>query len=434
MIDQQPTSHAPASTRREFLKTGSAALAAGALAATSQIAHGAYADGSDFLKVGLIGCGGRGSGAAAQALNADPYTKLVALADAFEDQVEKAAKQFSTAFADRGTVPKERRFHGFDAYQHVVAASDVVLLATPPHFRPAHLKAAIEAGKHVFCEKPVAVDGPGCRSVAETVELAKKKKLAIVSGLCWRYHPTIRATFEQVLDEQAIGEITAMRCSYNTQGLWKKDRQPKWSDMEWQIRNWLYFTWLSGDHIVEQHIHSLDKMVWAMNDARPVKCSGTGGRQVRTQKEYGNIYDHFAIEYEFPKGITAFGRCRQQNGCKTDVTDDLYGTKGTCHIASHQTKITGKKNWRYKGKSGNMYQLEHNELFKSIRAGNPINNGDYMTTSTMMAVMGRIAAYTGKDVTWDEVWNSKTKLGPRKYEWGPLEVEPVAMPGITKDA
>jgi myo-inositol 2-dehydrogenase / D-chiro-inositol 1-dehydrogenase len=432
MINQQPTS--AASTRREFLKTGSAALAAGALAVNSQLAHGAFAAGSDFLKVGLIGCGGRGSGAGAQALNADPYTKLVALGDAFEDQVDKAAKRFSALFADRGTVPKERRFHGFDAYKHVVAASDVVLLATPPHFRPMQLKAAIEAGKHVFCEKPVAVDGPGCRSVAETVELAKKKKLALVSGLCWRYHPTIRATFVQVLEDEAIGEITAMRCSYNTGGLWTKPRQPKWSDMEWQIRNWLYFTWLSGDHIVEQHIHSLDKMVWAMHDAHPVKCSGTGGRQVRTEKKYGNIFDHFAIEYEFANGIKAFSRCRQQNGCKTDVSDDLFGTKGTCHIASHQTKITGKKNWRYQGKSGNMYQLEHNELFKSIRDGKPINNGGYMTTSTMMAIMGRIAGYTGKDVTWDQVWNSKTKLGPAKYEWGPIDVEPVAMPGITKFA
>jgi len=433
MTHPQPASNSSSSTRREFLKTGSAALAAGALATSSQIAHGAYADGSDFLKVGLIGCGGRGNGAAAQALNADPYTKLAALGDAFEDQVDKAAKLFATSHADRGSVPKERRFHGIDAYKHVVEASDVVLLATPPHFRPAHLKAAIEAGKHVFCEKPVAVDGPGCRSVAETVELAKRKKLAIVSGLCWRYDPKIRATFEQV-EDGAIGKITAMRCSYNTGGLWTKPRKPGWSDLEWQIRNWLYFTWLSGDHIVEQHIHSLDKMVWAMNDARPVKCSGTGGRQVRTQKEYGNVYDHFAIEYEFANGIKAFSRCRQQNGCKTDVSDDLIGTVGNCHIANYQSRITGKNNWQFKGKKRNMYDVEHIELFKSIRAGKPINNGDYMTTSTMMAIMGRIAAYTGKDVTWKQVWESKTKLGPDKYEWGKLEVEPVAMPGITKEA
>jgi len=422
------------STRRDFLKAGSAAAVAGALAVDPGVATAAYAAGDDVLKVGLIGCGGRGSGAAAQALNADPNTKLVALGDTFEDQTNKAAARFRKAFGKRGSVDEEHRFVGFDAYKDVIRVSDVVLLATPPHFRPEHLKAAVEAGRHVFCEKPVAVDGPGCRSVAETVALAKKKKLSIVSGLCWRYHPTITATFEQVHDEQAIGEITAMRCSYNTRGLWKKPRQPGWSDMEWQVRNWLYFTWLSGDHIVEQHIHSLDKMVWAMNNARPVKCSGTGGRQTRTSKEYGHIFDHFAIEYEFPNGVMAFSRCRQQNGCKVDVSDDLFGTKGTCHIAGSRTRIRGDVNWTYKGRGGNMYQLEHNALFKSIRDGNPINNGDYMNTSTMMAVMGRVAAYTGQDVTWDQVWNSKTKLGPEKYIWGDIEVPPVAMPGITKFA
>lgn len=425
-MTNQPTTDS--TTRRNFLKAGSAAAVAGAMATTSQIAAGAYAEGDDIIKVGLVGCGGRGTGAAAQALNADKYTKLVAVGDAFADQAKKCNQRLKKQFGDRVEADE---FSGFDAFKNVVSASDVVLLATPPHFRPEHLKAAIEAGKHVFCEKPVAVDGPGCRSVAETVKLAKKKKLAIVSGLCWRYHPTIKATFEQV-KAGAIGDITAMRCSYFTRGLWHKPRQQSWSDMEFQIRNWLYYTWLSGDHIVEQHVHSIDKMVWAMGDEGPVKCSATGGRQTRTDEKYGHIYDHFACEYEFKNGVKAFGRCRQQDGCKVDVTDTLYGTKGVCHIASSRTQIKGEKNWRYKGRGGNMYQLEHDDLFRSIRDGKPINNGGYMTTSTMMAIMGREAAYTGQDVTWDQIWNAKEKLGPSKYEWGDLKVPPVAMPGLSR--
>ncbi|GAB4152561.1 MAG: Gfo/Idh/MocA family oxidoreductase [Planctomycetaceae bacterium] len=417
-------------SRRDFLKAGSVVAATGSLALSSNVLHGAYADGSDLLKVGLVGCGGRGTGAAAQALSADPYTKLVAVGDTFADQNEKCLKNLRS-FGERAKVPKENRFTGFDAYKKVTAAVDVVLLATPPHFRPMHLREAIEAGKHVFCEKPVAVDAPGCRSVKETVELARKKSLAIVSGLCWRYHPTIRATFEQVKNG-AIGDIHTMRCSYNTRGLWTKPRKKGWSEMEFQVRNWLYYTWLSGDHIAEQHVHSLDKMTWAMGDKHPVKCSGTGGRQTRTEKIYGNVYDHFAVEYEYENGVKAFSRCRQQNGCDVDVSDTLYGSKGMCHISSHRTNIKGAVNWQYKGKSGNMYQIEHNELFQSIRDGKPINNGDYMTTSTMMAIMGRMSAYTGKTITWDQAWNSKEDLSPKSYEWGDIKTPEVAMPGITR--
>lgn len=417
-------------SRRDFLKNGSAAVVGGSLLASAANVHGAYADGNEILKVGLVGCGGRGTGAAAQALSADPYTKLVAVGDTFADQADKCVKNLQR-FKERSAVPKSHRFTGFDAYKKVTEVSDVVLLATPPHFRPMQLRAAIEAGKHVFCEKPVAVDAPGCRSVKETVELARKKSLSIVSGLCWRYHHTIKATFDQV-KRGAIGDITSMRCSYNTRGLWKKPRQKDWSDMEWQVRNWLYFTWLSGDHITEQHVHSLDKMTWAMNDDHPVKCSGTGGRQTRTSKEYGNVYDHFACEFEYANGVKAFSRCRQQNGCDVDVSDTLYGTKGTCQISSHRTSIKGETNWRYKGPGCNMYQVEHDEMFRSIRDGKPINNGGYMTTSTMMAIMGRMAAYTGKTITWDQAWNSKLDLTPKSYEWGDVEMPEVAMPGITQ--
>lgn len=423
-------------SRRDFLKTGTAAVAAGAL--TTSLAPSVYAAGSDVIRVGLVGCGGRGSGAAQQALNADPQVQLTAMGDAFPDRLASARNRLKRSFKDRAPVDEGTSFVGFDAYKGVIENCDVVLLATPPHFRPEHLRAVVEAGKHVFCEKPVCVDGPGGRSVFETVEMAKEKKLSLVSGLCWRYHHTIRATFDQVFDG-AIGDIRAMRCSYNTRGLWNHPRKAEWSDMEWQLRNWLYFTWASGDFITEQHVHSLDKMTWAMDGAHPISASATGGRQTRTGTEYGHVFDHFAVEYEYENGVKAFSRCRQQNATQTDVSDHLFGTKGTAKIVSANTSIEGEKNWKYDGPGCNMYQVEHDFLFKSIRDGKPINNGNYMTVSSLMAVLGREAAYCGQTVTWDQLINSKRILAPIKddkgnpvYEWAKCDVPEVAMPGTTK--
>lgn len=419
-------------SRREFLKSGTTGIVAGSLAINLGLTSGAYASGSDTLRVGLVGCGGRGSGAAVQALSADPNTRLVAMGDAFADRLENSLSSIkNNPVGERIEVDADHRFVGFDAYKHVIDSSDVVLLATPPHFRPQQLRAAVEAGKHCFVEKPVAVDAPGVRSVLETCQLAAKKNLSIVSGLCWRYHRGMRATFEQ-LHEGAIGDIVAMQCSYNTRGLWKHPRKPEWSDMEWQLRNWLYFTWLSGDFINEQHIHSLDKMAWAMHDEYPVKASGTGGRQTRTSPDYGHVYDHFAVVYEYANGVKAFSRCRQQDGCDVDVSDHIMGTNGRIDVMAHRTyDRQGQLNWRYRGPSSNMYQVEHDEFFASIRAGKPINNGDYMTKSTLMAIMGRMAAYTGKTISWEQALDSKEDLTPPSYEWGPLETPSVAMPGIT---
>jgi len=290
----------------------------------------------------------------------------------------------------------------------------------------------VEAGKHVFAEKPVAVDAPGVRSVMETCREAKKKNLSVVSGLCYRYEHAKRETMKRVHDG-AIGDIVALHCAYNTNGLWHKARQPEWSDMEWQLRNWLYFTWLSGDHIVEQHIHSLDKMAWAMKDEYPIKASGLGGRQVRTGKEYGHIFDHHAVVFEYKNGVKLFSYCRQQNNTDVEVNDYLYGTLGVCTVQQH--KITGKNAWQHPRaakKDDNMYQNEHNELFAGIRNGKPINNGDYMCNSTLMAIMGRMATYTGKNVTWEQVANSKQDLSPKEYKFGDLATPPVPMPGVTK--
>ena len=422
--------------RREFLHTSTAAVAAGAL--TAGLASSVHAAGSDVIRVGLVGCGGRGSGAAAQALTADSQVHITALGDAFSDRLASCRRRLKSKFKDRAPVDESTSFVGFDAYKNVIANCDVVLLATPPHFRPEHLKAAIGAGKHVFCEKPVCVDGAGARSVFETVKLAKEKNLSLVSGLCWRYHHTIRATFDQVFDG-AIGDIQAMSCGYNTNGLWNHDRKPEWSEMEYQLRNWLYYTWASGDFITEQHVHSLDKMTWAMHGAHPIKASATGGRQVRTGAKYGHVYDHFAVEFEYENGVKAFSRCRQQNDTQTDVSDHLFGTKGVCHIVSANTSIEGEKNWKYAGPGCNMYQVEHDFMFKAIRDGKPINNGDYMTVSSLMAVLGREAAYTGQTITWDQLLNSKTVLAPLKdkagnprYEWTKVATPSVAMPGVTK--
>ncbi len=428
-------SHTP-SSRRDFLKTSAVLTGAATLAAAPMV----HASGSDVLKIGLIGCGGRGTGAARQALLADKNVKLIAMGDAFSDRLNGSLETLKNQkdLAGKIDVKPDQCYVGFDAYKQVIASGvDVVLLTTPPHFRPAHLKAAIEAGKHVFAEKPVAVDAPGIRSVMESAAKAKEKNLALVSGFCWRYEYGMRETMKKV-HEGAIGDIVSLQCTYNTGALWMKPRQPSWSDMEWQMRNWLYFTWLSGDHIVEQHVHSLDKMAWAMKNAYPVKAVGLGGRQVRTDPAYGNIFDHHSVVFEYANGVRLFSSTRQQRGTAQDVSDQIVGTEGTCDINAMRSLFSikprdkAKSTWRFSGEHGDMYQTEHNELFASIRDGKPINNGDWMARSSLMAIMGRMATYTGQVITWDMAMNSKEDLTPAQYAWGKMPTPPVPMPGITK--
>ncbi|MFM2095660.1 MAG: hypothetical protein RIS70_2784 [Planctomycetota bacterium] len=421
----------PAS-RRDFLKTTGAAVVASSVAASVSSARSVHAAGSDILKVGLIGCGGRGSGAASDAMRAEDNVRLTAIADLFPDQVERSKRLIAGAVGDKYAVPDSQCFSGFDAYKKVMETDvDVVLLCTPPHFRPLHLRAAIEAGKHVFCEKPVAVDGPGLRSVLASAKLAKEKKLSLVSGLCWRYDLGVRETMKRIQDG-AIGDIVAIQENYLTGTLWLRQRMPNWSEMEYQCRNWLYYTWLSGDHIVEQHIHSLDKALWLMGDKPPAKCFGLGGRQVRTDPAYGHIYDHFANCYEWPNGTKTFAFTRQMAGCKADVDDYILGTKGKAVVLKHI--IEGEQSWQYKGPKPSMYEVEHRELFAGIRSGNIINNGEYMTYSTLMAIMGREACYTGEEITAEAVMNSEVALGPKNYEFGNVETPEVAMPGLTRFA
>ncbi len=408
-------------SRRQFIKTTAGIAVAGGTLATLASPQFAHAAGSDLLRVGLIGCGGRGSGAAKQALLADKNVKLTAMADAFEDRLSGSLQSLSASEEVSGKidVPPERQFTGFDAYKQLLATDvDVVLLTTPPHFRPIHLKAAVEAGKHVFAEKPVAVDAPGVRSVIETCAEAKRKGLSVVSGLCLRYDAGFRETVKR-LHEGAIGEIHTLMANDYRGPIWTKPRQPDWTDMHWQLRNWYYFTWLSGDFNVEQHVHYLDVCAWIMK-GYPAKAIGMGGRQARTEAKFGNIYDHHSVTYEYENGTRIFSNCRQQSGCKNNITAKVAGAKGHAEVSERRLEINAASPWRFRESVKNMYQVEHDELFAGIRQGKPLNNGEYMAKSTLLAIMGRMATYTGQEVTWEQAWNSKQDLSPPHYAWGML--------------
>jgi predicted dehydrogenase len=417
-------------TRRDFLKSTTAATVGTTVAASLGTIPGAYAAGSDAIRVGLIGCGGRGTGAAFNVLAAAPGVKIVAMGDVFKDRLEESRNNLLKSKPDKMDVPPDRCFVGFDAYEKVIA-SDVnyIILASPPAFRPAHLKAAVAAGKHIFTEKPVAVDGPGVRAVLAAYEAARARGLCIAAGT-QRRHQTGYLETMKMIREGAIGQIVTARVYWNQGGLWKKDRQPAWSDLEWQMRNWLYFTWLSGDHIVEQHIHNIDVANWAMN-AHPTAALGMGGRQARTDPVYGHIFDHFAIDYEYENGAHMLSMCRQQDGTDKNVSEVIIGTEGTCLTAASQRySITGKRPWRFpREKDNEPYVQEHIDLIACIRAGKPINELKTVAESTLTAIMGRMSAYTGKIITWDQALRSDENLVPSKLEWGPVPVPPVAVPG-----
>ena len=421
--------------RRDFLKASAlgTVLAAGFPAILS-------AQSTKAIKIGLVGCGGRGTGAASQALNADDYSELTAVADVYQERIDESLNQLRTVsdgkISHKVKVDPKNQFVGLNAYQKLIDSGvDVVLLATPPGFRPQHIRAVIEAGKHVFCEKPVAVDAPGVRDVLESVKLAKQKNISLVSGFCWRYSNYIKETFEQI-ESGAIGDIVAYYATYYTSPVKPmpdaSERPSGMSDVEWQIRNWYNFGWLCGDSLVEQAVHSVDKVAWAMKDAPPVSCVATGGRQIPAKG--GNIFDHFEVNYLYPNNVRAFVACRQMEGCYNENSDYILGTKGSATIGRGPLpRIEGEKKWTFQGTKYDMYQAEHDALFASIRQGKPLNDGARMVTSTMLAIMGRMAAYTGQQVTWDQAMNSKERLGPDKVEWNmSLPVAPMSLPGRNK--
>ena len=425
-------------SRRRFIKNTATAAVGASLALHNESTCAAPTT-DDTIRVGLVGCGGRGRGAAVQALMADANTRLVALGDAFADQIESTLqvfKQNAGEVADRIDVPKQRCFVGFDAFQQVIDSDvDVVLLATPPHFRPQHLQACIDAGKHVFAEKPIAVDAMGVNKVREACQSAQERGLSVVSGLCWRYDARVRATMKQVHDG-TVGRMTALRSAYNSSRpgkVWPMRRQDGWEDMEWQMRNWYWFTWLSGDHIVEQAIHSLDKAAWALDDVPPESATSLGGLQSRQGPELGTIFDHHAVIYQHAGGLKHFHYCRQQNGCANDISTEIIGSEGVCDVEKGIIRDEqGNVKWKYSGPKGQqMHQAEHDELFDSIRTGKPLNNGEYMCHSTMLAILGRMASYTGRKIKWDQAIHSTEDLSPPSYDWTvKLAVPPVATPGV----
>jgi myo-inositol 2-dehydrogenase / D-chiro-inositol 1-dehydrogenase len=414
-------------TRRDFLKTAStAAIGSAFVPDASALARPVF--GSDAIRIGVIGCGGRGTGAVEDALNSSQGVTLVAMGDLFPDRLDSSRTRLTEKFGKAIEVPADRSFTGFDAFEKVLATdANYIILATPPGFRPAHLAAAVAAGKNIFTEKPVAVDGPGIRAVLDVYEQAKTKGLGIAAGTQRRHQTGYLATMNRIHDG-AIGNILSARCYWNQGFLWKKDRQPAWSDAEWQLRNWLYFTWLSGDHIVEQHVHNIDVVNWAMR-AHPVSANGMGGRQVRTSADFGHIFDHFAIDYEYENGATLLSMCRQIEGCDKSVSEALIGEKGKSQVDKYT--ITGPKAWKFSGTDNRPYVQEHTDFIASIRGGKPYNELKTVAESTLTAIMGRMSAYSGKVVTWDQALNSQEVLMPPNLTLGPLPTPPVPVPGQT---
>jgi predicted dehydrogenase len=425
--------------RRSFIKT-TAAVSLGAIA--SQIGARAYAAGSDKIRIGLIGCGGRGMDAVRNCIDASESIELVAMADLFKDRIDRAMKLLPEGVPDdKDRTPLKRGFNvkpdmcfvGFDAYQKLLATDvDLVLLTAAPYTRPMHLKAAVEAGKHVFMEKPAGVDPIGIRSVIQTAELAEQKKLAIVAGT-QRRHQKHYIELMNRISRGDIGEITAGQCYWcggDMLGYWKYfKREDMPSDMEWQCRNWPWFLWTSGDHIVEQHVHNIDVINWALG-GHPVKAFGMGGRAIRKN---GNIYDHFSVEFEYEKGIRVQSMCRQMPSCSERISEHVVGTKGTCYTDQASGYIKGEKAYKYDGPNVDPYREEHVDLIKSIQDGKPLNEAKQVAESTLTGIMGRICAYTGREISWDWIMKaSKLDLTPAKLEFGELPEAPVALPGRTQ--
>ncbi len=445
-------------SRRQFVKT-SALAAGGVIAASSLVARPTgWLTGEDTIRVGLIGCGGRGTGAAVQALSTKQQVKLVAMADAFEDRVESSYKAItSEEFHDWSSgesidvrekvdVPQERRFHGFDAYEKVIPLVDVVILAAPPGFRPDHFEACVKAGKHVFMEKPVATDAPGIRRVLAAAESAKAQKLNVVVGL-QRHYQTVYREWVSRIHDGAIGEVHTSRVYWNNPGVWVNDRASleakagrKLTEMEYQMRNWYYFNWLCGDHIVEQHIHNLDVSNWVFN-SYPVRAHGFGGREVRNGKDHGEIFDHHFVEFEYANGARMFSQCRHQPGCMDRVTEAFQGSTGRAPAPGLLETNTGSVIWDHNSKKNpNPYQVEHDELFDAVAKGEfRYSDGTNGAMSTMTAILGRLATYSGKIVEWDEAIKSEVNLFPTQLAWdanprimpGPDGFYPVAVPGVT---
>ncbi len=436
-------------SRREFVKQGSL-LAGGVIAAPLFSRANFFAGADDTIKIALVGCGGRGTGAATQALLSKQNVKLVAMADAFRDNLDRCYQSISSEMENESAgksvnmktridVPEERKFTGFDAYKKAIALADVVILATPPGFRPIHFEEAIAQGKHVFMEKPVATDPAGIQKVLAAAAIAKEKKLNVVVGLQRHYQNSYRELFKR---KDLIGDITSAQAWWNNDGVWVRPRKYNQTEMEYQMRNWYYFVWLCGDHITEQHIHNLDVINW-FKGGYPVKAQGMGGRQVRKGKDHGEIFDHHYVEFQYADGSILNSQCRHIPGTMSKVDELFVGTKGKIQCgAARITDNSGKILYQFDTKTeNNPYQTEHDELFAAIAKGEyKFADAENGAKSSMTSILGRFATYSGQVVEWDKAINSGIDLHPKVYDWDALPpvvpnadgFYPVAVPGVTK--
>ena len=441
MNTEQSTHHA---SRRDFLKRSGLTVAGAAVAGNLSLARSAHAQGSDQIKIALIGCGGRGTGAAVQALSNRSMSnvKLVAMADAFRDRIDGCYNSVKDRCGDKVDVPEEQKFSGLDSHEKAVACDvDMVLLCTPPGFRPMQFEAAVKAGKHVFMEKPLATDSPGIRQIMAANKEARKKGLVVGVGHHLRHVNKHRIPISKIHDG-AIGKLMYTRAYFNSSGVRTRPRKAGQTELQYQIRNWYFFTWMCGDHIVEQHVHDIDVCNW-IHDAHPVEANGMGGRQVRIGKDYGEIYDHHSVEFTYADGSKMFSYCRHTPGCWESFAEYAHGTKGAAEFqgrgGNNLLLVDGQDPQRLRGGQDG-HQIEHNDLFAALKAGTPYNEAGWGAESSLTAIMGRMATYSGKIITWDQALNCQISLMPKSLEWdaeppvkaGKDGIYPCAMPGITK--
>jgi myo-inositol 2-dehydrogenase / D-chiro-inositol 1-dehydrogenase len=425
-------------TRRGFLRTSAQFTAAATALGTLDLARSAYAAGDDVIKVGMIGCGGRNTGAAAQALTADKGARLVAMCDILIDRVLGKRAELKKVKPDQVVVPDDACWAGFDAYKKVIEASDVVCIANAAKFHPYHAFSALQAGKHVFVEKPHGIDPYGMKTMRAACDLAKEKKLSIVSGLHSRHHPGYRETIQRIHDG-AIGDIVSIEENFLRAPYGITDRKPGLTELEWQASTQYHFVWMSGDDVVQSLVHNLDRARWALKEANPLKCHGLGGRSSMTDPIYGDVFDHHSVVYEFPNNVRLYAFCRTTTGCYDEYSSLVFGTKGRADIM--RCSITGENKWRWQG-SGDPYQIEHDTLFRAIRSGQPVNNGDYMVNSTTAGVMGQISCYTGQEISWEQITASNFAFPPKPEDChdnmespakpGPNGSYPTFVPGKTR--
>ncbi len=434
-------SPSPLLTRRCFLASSSAAVLGGAMLSSLSVERVAHAADSELIRVALIGCGKRGSGAASQALKTAGPVRLVAMADVAPEQIASSLGTLKRQHPEQVDVPADRQFAGFDSYKQALALCDMAILTSPPGFRPLHFEEAVRQGKHVFMEKPVAVDAPGVRRLLAAAADAKGKGLKVGVGLQRRHKPGYIEAVKRIQDG-ACGDLHTLQCTWLGAAREGLERRPEETEMQYQIRNWYFYTWLSGDHIVEQHVHNIDVIHW-IKGTHPVRAQGMGGRQVRTGKIHGHIFDHHFVEYEYADGSRCFSQCRQIRGLYSNVSERVVGNKGTAQLGEGRNlfAISGANPWRYGRKADKVdpYQQEHDDLFKAIRKNEPYAETEYAAISTMVGIMGRMATYSGRVIEWEEAFNSKLDLSPSRYAWDAAPpilpnadgFYPIAMPGQT---